>query len=78
MESGRHATIQFVAMKCVKRKKTSINELFAAHYSVGASADSGYEYLLKQFLLTGDKRALSQCMSKPHSPSLIYLIISVA
>ncbi|KAF9466320.1 glycoside hydrolase family 47 protein [Collybia nuda] len=30
------------------------------HYSVGASADSGYEYLLKQWLLSGDKKARKQ------------------
>ncbi|KAG5650901.1 hypothetical protein H0H81_010599, partial [Sphagnurus paluster] len=30
------------------------------HYSVGASADSGYEYMLKQYLLTGDTKALAQ------------------
>ncbi|KAG5644461.1 hypothetical protein DXG03_008361 [Asterophora parasitica] len=30
------------------------------HFSVGASADSGYEYLLKQYLLTEDTKALDQ------------------
>ncbi|KAF5371378.1 hypothetical protein D9615_009662 [Tricholomella constricta] len=30
------------------------------HFSVGASADSGYEYLLKQYLLNGDTKALTQ------------------
>ncbi|KAG6861017.1 hypothetical protein C0995_004870 [Termitomyces sp. Mi166 len=29
-------------------------------YTVGASADSGYEYLLKQYLLSGDTKALKQ------------------
>lgn len=33
----------------------------AAHYTVGASADSGYEYLLKQWLLSGDAKARDQC-----------------
>ncbi|KAF8066473.1 glycoside hydrolase [Lyophyllum atratum] len=30
------------------------------HFSVGASADSGYEYLLKQYLLSNDTKALTQ------------------
>ncbi|RDB31115.1 Endoplasmic reticulum mannosyl-oligosaccharide 1,2-alpha-mannosidase [Hypsizygus marmoreus] len=30
------------------------------HYSVGASADSGYEYLLKQYLLSGDTKSRAQ------------------
>ncbi|KAG6829250.1 hypothetical protein H0H92_005130 [Tricholoma furcatifolium] len=29
-------------------------------YTVGASADSGYEYFLKQYLLSGDTKALAQ------------------
>jgi len=38
-----------------------------AHYSVGASADSGYEYLLKQYLLSGKSeiKARDQCMLSP-------------
>lgn len=31
-----------------------------AHFTVGATADSGYEYFLKQYLLTGDQRAKTQ------------------
>ena len=33
------------------------------HLSVGAWADSAYEYLLKEYLLTGqsDKRLLNMC-----------------
>jgi hypothetical protein len=31
------------------------------HYTVGASADSGYEYFLKQWLLMGDVKARDQC-----------------
>ena len=34
-----------------------------AHFTVGATADSGYEYFLKQYLLTGDQRAKAQCTS---------------
>ncbi|GLB38849.1 putative glycosyl hydrolase 47 family protein [Lyophyllum shimeji] len=30
------------------------------HYSVGAAGDSGYEYLLKQYLQSGDRKALAQ------------------
>ncbi|KAF9464248.1 glycoside hydrolase family 47 protein [Collybia nuda] len=33
---------------------------YSAHMSVGASADSGYEYLLKQWLLNGDTKAHDQ------------------
>ncbi|KDR73258.1 hypothetical protein GALMADRAFT_72667 [Galerina marginata CBS 339.88] len=31
-----------------------------AHFTIGANADSGYEYLLKQWLLSGDKQARDQ------------------
>ncbi|KAF8896775.1 glycoside hydrolase family 47 protein [Gymnopilus junonius] len=33
---------------------------FGAHYTIGAMADSAYEYLLKQWLLTGDEQAREQ------------------
>lgn len=32
-----------------------------AKMTVGAGSDSGYEYLLKQWILTGDMRARKQC-----------------
>lgn len=32
-----------------------------AHHTIGAAADSGYEYFLKQWLLMGDARARDQC-----------------
>jgi len=32
-----------------------------AHFTIGATADSGYEYLLKQWLLSGDVQARDQC-----------------
>jgi len=35
-------------------------EPVGAHLSAGASADSGYEYMLKQYLLTGDTKARDQ------------------
>lgn len=34
----------------------------SAHFTIGANADSGYEYLLKQWLLSGDIQARDQCM----------------
>jgi len=33
-----------------------------AHFTIGATADSGYEYLLKQWLLSGDVQAREQYM----------------
>jgi len=35
------------------------------HYTIGATADSGYEYLLKQWLLSGDVDARTQCAFPP-------------
>jgi hypothetical protein len=32
------------------------------HLSAGAGVDSGYEYILKQYLLTGDIKARDQCV----------------
>lgn len=34
---------------------------FLEHYTIGATADSGYEYLLKQWIQSGDLKALNQC-----------------
>ena len=31
------------------------------HITAGAAVDSGYEYILKQYLLTGDIKARDQC-----------------
>lgn len=37
-------------------------DLLSDHFTIGANADSGYEYLLKQWLLSGDIQARDQCM----------------
>ncbi|KAL9709439.1 hypothetical protein Ac2012v2_007174 [Leucoagaricus gongylophorus] len=41
-------------------KWTSDGREFSNHYTIGASADSGYEYFLKQWLLMGDIKARGQ------------------
>lgn len=33
----------------------------SAHFTVGATSDSGYEYFLKQWIMTGDEQAKEQC-----------------
>ncbi|KAJ3575539.1 hypothetical protein NP233_g1040 [Leucocoprinus birnbaumii] len=44
-------------------KWTSDGKQFSSHFTVGASADSGYEYLLKQWLLMGDIKAREQYLT---------------
>ncbi|KAF5346464.1 hypothetical protein D9756_010070 [Leucocoprinus leucothites] len=44
-------------------KWTGEGKEFSSHYTVGASADSGYEYLLKQWLLMGDVKARDQYLT---------------
>lgn len=44
----------------------SVNYSSPGQYTVGASSDSGYEYLLKQYLLSGDAKALTQCALSIH------------
>ncbi|KAH0578671.1 hypothetical protein H2248_003802 [Termitomyces sp. 'cryptogamus'] len=39
---------------------SGLGEPLDRQYTVGASGDSGYEYLLKQYLLSGDTKALTQ------------------
>ncbi len=48
------------------------------HVSIGAMADSGYEYLLKQYLLTSqtDKDSLEMCTSIP--PPYVFLVTLIA
>ena len=39
---------------------------FVDHVTIGPPADSGYEYLLKQWIQSGDPKARQQCKKKPH------------
>ena len=38
--------------------------VFKEHFTIGATADSGYEYLLKQWIQNGDLKARQQCKQK--------------
>ena len=45
--------------------------LFVAHFTIGPPSDSGYEYLLKQWVQNGDPKARRQC-KKQHFLSFSY------
>ena len=42
-------------------KSLNISRLFPEFLTAGSMADSGYEYFLKQWILTGDVQARNQC-----------------
>ena len=44
------------------------------HITAGAAVDSGYEYILKQYLLTGDIKARDQCMSRYTDVSILSIL----
>jgi len=50
--------------------------VIVAHYSVGARADSAYEYMLKQWLQSGDAKARDQCTFTLPLPSSSYLLLT--
>lgn len=56
-------TGQPIGSRCASRLPCSGSNKFAAldHITAGAAVDSGYEYILKQYLLTGDIKARDQC-----------------
>ena len=47
--------------------------LWIDHFTIGPPSDSGYEYLLKQWIQSGDPKARQQCKKTPLFPFLFIL-----
>ena len=58
---NRHTIFKFSAF-------FSFSFLGHVHITIGATTDSGYEYLLKQWIQSGDPKARQQCKQSVQSP----------
>ena len=61
MDDGKPNGGKFVLKKSYDLRSQPFFFLGHVHITIGATTDSGYEYLLKQWIQSGDPKARQQC-----------------
>jgi mannosyl-oligosaccharide alpha-1,2-mannosidase len=75
MEDGKPRGRKFVPTNHTVFLKYQLS--FLEHFTIGATADSGYEYLLKQWVQSGDLKARQQCKQKRSALFFSYPILQL-